>query len=128
VLNKYGVGTMKSLLAGLQAIPNVKRPTIINCSLMMAVRSSTLIRDFSDWGRLVEAEPDPKTQRFTRKQLRMPLNTHLAALMQPLEKMSSSASPHWAGTSWSRSWLRRVMTVMATESGSLRATQPRSTR
>jgi hypothetical protein len=87
VLNKYGVGTLKSLLAGLQAIPNIKRPTIINCSLMMAARSSMLIQKFPNWKRLAEAEPDPKTQRFTGKQLRMPLNSYLAALMQPLERI-----------------------------------------
>ena len=87
VLNRFGIGTLKSLLAGLQAIKNIKRPTIINCSLMMGPQSSLLIKKFPEWERMVKAEPDPSTQRFSPKQLRMPLNEYLNAMLEPLEKI-----------------------------------------
>lgn len=87
VLNRFGVGTLRSLLAGLQAIQNIKRPTIINCSLMMGPQSSLLREKFPDWERLAKAEPEPKTQRITGKKLRMPLNEYLTELMKPLDKI-----------------------------------------
>lgn len=87
VLNRFGVGTLKSLLAGLGAIKSIKRPTIINCSLMMGPQSSALVKKFPHWERMVKAEPDPSTQQFSSKQLRLPLNDYLNTMMQPLEKI-----------------------------------------
>lgn len=88
VLNKFGVGTMTSLLAGLNAIPTrTERPTIINCSLMMSARSSMLIQKFPNWKRLRDAEMNPRARQFGDKEQRLPQNRYLAALMQPLEKL-----------------------------------------
>ena len=100
VLNRFGVGTLKSLLAGLQAIKNIKRPTIINCSLMMGPQSSVLIEKFPDWERMVKAEPDPKTQRFTPKQLRMPLNEYQNSMLKPLEAIIAQRVAALGGSEW----------------------------
>lgn len=87
VLNKFGVGTMTSLLAGLSAIPaDTKRPTVINCSLMMAARSSTLLQKFPNWKMLRDAEPE-QGRRYGDKERRLQQNWYVAALMQPLEKL-----------------------------------------
>lgn len=100
VLNRFGVGTMKSLLAGLEAIKNIKRPTIINCSLMMGPQSSALIEKFPDWERMAQAEPAAETQRFTSKQMRMPVNEYLAAMMQPVEKIIAQRVAALGGSEW----------------------------